>query len=111
MATVLDCARLARAAYGEDAAGGGWVSQGDNHMAAGGLHGSFQGMAFSQGNTVVFAFKGTALNAHTGVGDVTADVKLSVGMNTVQFDQANTYVAHTLGQVPAGAQVFVCGHE
>lgn len=111
MATVLDCAKLARAAYGEVPAGGGWASLGENHMAGGGLHGSFQGMAFSQGNTVVFAFKGTAVNARTGPGDLLADLKLGVGMNTVQFDQANSYVAHTMSQVPTGAQVFVCGHS
>ena len=79
MATVLDCAKLARAAYGDVPAGDGWVSLGANHMAGGGLHGSFQGMAFSQGNTVVFALKGTAVNARTGAGDLLADLKLGVG--------------------------------
>ncbi len=110
MATVLDCARLAQAAYGGDLPAG-WQPLGQRHQATGGLWGGFQGLAASQGSTVVFAFKGTAPGSVSGVSDITADIKLGAGMNTVQFDQANLYVEQMAAQVPDGATVYVCGHS
>jgi len=111
MATVLDCARLAHAAYGEIPAPAGWKPVGEHHLATGGLYGAFQGMAFAQGDTVVITFKGTAPGSRSEAGDFGADFKLGWGMNTVQFDQANTYVTKVAKHIPMDAKVYLCGHS
>jgi hypothetical protein len=79
------------------------------HQAGFLQYNAFQGAAFQRGDSVVFAFKGTSPMSRSAAGDLVADLKLGVGMNTVQFDQANQFVDETL--VPSGAQVFLCGHS
>lgn len=75
--------------------------------AAGGIHGAFQGAAFGRGRHVIIAFKGTR-PGRTLAGDVLADLKLGVGMNTHQFAQAADFLA----TVPvSGKSVSVCGHS
>lgn len=108
MTTVLDCARLAQAAYDTSPAAEGWTRIGF-HEAGYLQYNAFQGAAFQRGNAVVFAFKGTSPMSRSAAGDLIADLKLGIGMNTVQFDQANRFVADTL--VPPGATVFLCGHS
>ncbi len=110
MATVLDCARLAQAAY-TGTAPDGWRVIGNPQLTTGGLWGAFQGYLFAQGNIVVVAFKGTALDTAAAAGDVVADAKLGVGMNTVQFDQAEAFLDDNAGFIPRGATVYVCGHS
>jgi hypothetical protein len=64
---------------------------------------TFQGAAFSSGNHVIIAFKGT-----NSPGDAATDLKLAVGMNTTQYASAATF----LGTVPlTGKTVWLCGHS
>ena len=108
MATVLDCARLCDAVYETNPAAAGWTRIGF-HEAGYLPQSAFQGAAFQKAGTVVFAFKGTSVASRSAVGDVLADLKLGVGMNTVQFDLAGQFVEETL--VPDGHRVLLTGHS
>lgn len=64
---------------------------------------TFQGAAFSSGNNIIVAFKGT-----NSPGDAATDLKLFVGMNTTQYAAAATF----LNTVPmTGKTVWLCGHS
>jgi hypothetical protein len=108
MATVLDCARLAQAVYDTNPTVSGWTRFAF-HQAGYLQYNAFQGAAFRRDQDVVFAFKGTSPMSRSVVGDLVADLKLGVGMNTVQFDAANSFVGDTL--LPEGVRVFLCGHS
>ncbi|MEZ4651829.1 MAG: hypothetical protein R3E97_24135 [Candidatus Eisenbacteria bacterium] len=108
MTTLLECARLCDAVYETNPSAAGWTRIGF-HEAGYLPQSAFQGAAFQKAGTVVFAFKGTSVASRSAVGDVVADLKLGIGMNTVQFDLAGQFVADTL--IPDGNRVLLTGHS
>ena len=103
MASILDYALLCKAVYDSDPQVSGWTRAAFRPTGSG-LYDAFQGAAFSKGDELVFAFKGT-----DNKRDVAADLKLGVGMNTSHFDDASTFVGKT-GYGKARVVTF-CGHS
>ena len=104
MASILEYANLADAVYDDKPNVDGWIRKAFKPTGSG-PHDSLQAAAYSKGGELVFAFKGTTAN----VGDVAADLKLGVGMNTVQFGQAQDFVDST--GIGSATLVTVCGHS
>ena len=104
MASILEYANLADAVYDDKPNVDGWIRKAFKPTGSG-PHDSLQAAAYSKGGELVFAFKGTTAN----VGDVAADLKLGVGMNTVQFGQAQDFVDST--GIGSANLVNVCGHS
>lgn len=101
--TILDYARLADAVYAADPQVEGWQRIAFQPGGAG-LRDAFQGAAFRRGAELVLACKGTSQAA-----DIVTDLKLGVGMNTVQFAAAERFLAGVA--MPAGASPVVTGHS
>ncbi len=96
-------ARMADAVYADQPAVPGWQRVGFRPSGEG-LLDAFQGAAFQQGRELVFAFKGTSQKR-----DGAADVQLAIGMNTVQYADAQAFVEAT--RVTPGSRVVLCGHS
>ena len=97
MSTMLDFALLASAVYDNPPNAAGWTCAKSRSGAYG-----FQAAAYTQGKETVIAFRGTAV-----AGDVGADLKLGVGMNTNHFSQADDFVADFLKT----ENLSLCGHS
>lgn len=98
MPNIIDYAELSDAIYQSDGAVSGWVR---TAFKAGGNSG-LQAGAFTQGQQMIVAFKGTS-----AAMDVVADLKLGVGMNTSMYSEAEKFVA----QFANRDNVVVTGHS
>lgn len=99
MATFYELALLSQAVYAEDPTPTGWVRL---DRAAPGSYG-FQAAAYRSGGETVLAFRGTTASA----GDLAADLKLGVGMNTSHFGQAGDFIQDYL----TAGDLTLCGHS
>ncbi len=104
MASILEYANLADAVYDDKPNVDGWTRKAFKPTGSG-PHNSLQAAAYSKGGELVFAFKGQALQDK----NVAADLKLGIGMNTVQLGQAQDFVDST--GVGSANLVTVCGHS
>ena len=102
MTTLLKLAQLSQAIYQEEPAPDDWTA---GKMSLGRYDfcgGVYTGNVAENGLTVV-VFRGTTASA----GDISADLKLGVGMNTSHFGQAMDFME----QYAPGPDVVVCGHS
>src|SRR5436190_15741382 len=107
MATMLEYAGMAEAAYWEKPKFEGWHVI-DFWPSGKGLSEAFQGVAFGRGRELVYAFKGTDLDRfETSSRDIMADEKLWLGMNTAQYDKAMQFLRRL--KSPPGTQITLCG--
>lgn len=120
MVSILDCAFLAEAAYDE----GGTSRNPAAPQTIKGLRplvfkkneafvsGGFQATVYRVSGSLVIAFKGTELTkgVRQGIGDLSADVKLAIGMNTQQFADGEDLVVDTRKRFP-DLPIAVCGHS
>jgi len=105
--TIYTLARLAEAVYVDSPQVEGWARAAFKPQRSSVWEGDgFQGAAFTRADETVFAFAGTDPSS---LQDIAADVKLGMGMNTGQYEQAGRFLSDTL--VPGGNRVCLCGHS
>lgn len=103
MGSILEYGQLADAVYDDVASVSGWTRKAFKATGSG-FHDSLQAAAYTKNGETAFVFKGTANGR-----DVLSDVKLGLGMNTVQYSQARQFV-QKVGLSDAGL-VTIVGHS
>ena len=103
MGTILEYGQLANAVYDDVDSIAGWTRKAFKPTGSG-LNDSLQAAAYTKNGETAFVFKGT-----DNKRDVVADIKLGIGMNTVQYSQARQFV-QKVGLSDAGL-VTIIGHS
>lgn len=98
MPSFYDLSLLAQAVYADVPTPTGWACKELKSGSAG-----FQAGAYTRGGETVVAFRGTTASA----GDVAADLKLGVGMNTSHFSQGEAF----MDGFRKATDLTVCGHS